>query len=503
MTRLKHSLLAASAFSLLASASFADISADDVWNDWKSYLSGLGYEVSWTEARDGSNLIVSDFVVKSQMDAETGSGQITIGTVTFAEQSDGSVDITMPEVMPIAFTAPSDNGGQTDVKMEYRQSGMDISVSGTPAALQYEYAADTITVLTTEMVVDGKVMSPDENGIELGLSQFAGTMDMALEGKRRYDQALTAGKLDYTMNVADPETSSTFALTGAMDALAFSGTSALPLRVVQADDMDAMLAAGFSVDGTFGYTANDMEFSATSPDGPAAGTVGATDGSVKIQMDQDGVSYSASQSNTSVAMTSADFPFPLSFDIAKSLFSLSTPVRQSETADDFAVGLTLDGFEMSDMLWGLFDPTAQLPRDPATVILDIAGRAKLMFDVLNPDTAALAANPENAPAEFENVDINKLQISAAGADLTGSGAFTFDNTTTPPKPVGAIDLTLVGGNALIDKLVAIGIIQEEEAMGARMMMGLLAVPGDSPDTLKSKIEMNEQGHISANGQRIR
>lgn len=71
-----------------------------------------------------------------------------------------------------------------------------------------------------------------------------------------------------------------------------------------------------------------------------------------------------------------------------------------------------------------------------------------------------------------------------------------------PQPVGGIDLTLVGGNALIDKLVAVGLVPEQQAMGARMMLGLLAVPGDTPDTLNSKIEINEMGHILANGQRI-
>ena len=65
------------------------------------------------------------------------------------------------------------------------------------------------------------------------------------------------------------------------------------------------------------------------------------------------------------------------------------------------------------------------------------------------------------------------------------------------------NLTLSGANALLDKLIAMGFVSEDDAMGARMMMGMLAVPGDAPDTLNSKIEINEQGHILANGQRIK
>jgi hypothetical protein len=34
------------------------------------------------------------------------------------------------------------------------------------------------------------------------------------------------------------------------------------------------------------------------------------------------------------------------------------------------------------------------------------------------------------------------------------------------------------------------------------MMGLFARPGEGPDSLVSKIEVNAQGHVLANGQRI-
>ena len=91
--------------------------------------------------------------------------------------------------------------------------------------------------------------------------------------------------------------------------------------------------------------------------------------------------------------------------------------------------------------------------------------------------------------------------------MSGAGDFTFDNTDLEtfdgfPRPIGAIELQLDGANTLIDSLITMGIVRNEDAMGARMMMGMLAVPGDGPDSLKSRVEMNEQGHILANGQRI-
>ena len=78
---------------------------------------------------------------------------------------------------------------------------------------------------------------------------------------------------------------------------------------------------------------------------------------------------------------------------------------------------------------------------------------------------------------------------------------TFDNSSGTPKPLGAVDMQLVGGNALIDKLVGMGLVPEDQAMGARMMMGLFAVP-TGEDQLTSKIEFKEDGGVYANGQRI-
>jgi hypothetical protein len=70
-----------------------------------------------------------------------------------------------------------------------------------------------------------------------------------------------------------------------------------------------------------------------------------------------------------------------------------------------------------------------------------------------------------------------------------------------PMPLGAIDLKLVGANGLMDKLVTMGLMPQDQAMFARMMMGLYAVPAGE-DEMTSKIEFKEGGEILANGQRI-
>ena len=108
-----------------------------------------------------------------------------------------------------------------------------------------------------------------------------------------------------------------------------------------------------------------------------------------------------------------------------------------------------------------------------------------------------------APGQLNAVNINEIKLNIAGAELTGDGDFAFNNDGMMPVPSGVMNMMLTGGNGLLDTLVGMGLVPEEQAMGARMMMGLFTRPGDGDDTLVSTIEVNEDGSILANGQRIK
>jgi len=118
----------------------------------------------------------------------------------------------------------------------------------------------------------------------------------------------------------------------------------------------------------------------------------------------------------------------------------------------------------------------------------------------------MAALGDAPPGEIHALDVTELRASVAGAELTGAGAFTFDNTdlTTfagAPAPTGKIDLKLVGGNTLLDSLVAMSLLTADDANGARMMMSMFANPGAGPDEMTSTLEFKDKGFF-ANGQQL-
>jgi len=90
--------------------------------------------------------------------------------------------------------------------------------------------------------------------------------------------------------------------------------------------------------------------------------------------------------------------------------------------------------------------------------------------------------------------------------ISGDGAFTFDNNDLEtfdglPRPLGAATVKIEGANGLMDNLVSMGLLPEDQASMGRLMMGMFArATGD--DQLETTVEVNDQGHLIVNGQRI-
>jgi hypothetical protein len=214
---------------------------------------------------------------------------------------------------------------------------------------------------------------------------------------------------------------------------------------------------------------------------------------------KDTLNIQSSGSGLEVDVTTAMLPTPVKITSGPVQFALTSPVMASETAGDYGLVMKLSQFSVSEEAWALFDPNGALKRDPADLAIDISGKTKL--DVIAMAQADEAGTEPPVPAP-ESLNINELMLKVAGAALTGTGAFTFDNSMGVPMPLGEANVTVTGANALIDGLIATGLLAEEDAMGARMMMGAFMSPGANPDELTSKIEAKAGGEIYVNGQRV-
>ncbi|MBE1285272.1 MAG: DUF2125 domain-containing protein [Rhodobacteraceae bacterium] len=496
---------AASVLAISAAAGWADVTAQDVWSDWKSYLSGMGYEITANENASGGVLSVSDVVMNMPMPEENGQAQITMGEITFSENGDGTVDVKLPAEMPVTFSADVEDGEKVDVELIIGQSNPGMTVSGDPDDMTSVYGADSMTMTLKSLMVDGEAIPASVANFTLTMNDVGTNTRSVLSDKRQYTQDMTVETVSYALGFDDPESEDQASISGNLSKVGFNGTAAIPLQV-DSTDMRKMLDAGFEFDGTFNYGGGNSSMSGTG-EGETFGYESQSEGgSLKVAMNATQLVYDVLQTGATVTISSGEIPFPVMVSMAEAGFKLAMPVAQSDEDQEFAFGIRLGDFSMPETLWGIFDPAAILPRDPATIAIDMTGKAKVLFDILDPEAAV--AMGDQPPGSLEALTINELLVSAVGAKLSGTGDFTFDNSDLSsfdgmPAPTGTANLQLNGANALIDKLIQMGIVGEEEAMGARMMMSMFAVPGEGDDALKSQIDFTEEGHILANGQRIK
>ena len=154
----RHLGSSAIAIFITGSAAWADVTAEQVWSDFKTYLEDFGYTVAGTEQASGGTVTVTglNLTMDSPQDGTTAS--LVMDSLSFAETGDGRVRVTMPDRMPLAFsvTPPDTEGEDVSGTVDYTQQGFAMVVSGDPDNMVYTYEAAQMAFALTSMIVDGQ-----------------------------------------------------------------------------------------------------------------------------------------------------------------------------------------------------------------------------------------------------------------------------------------------------------------------------------------------------------
>lgn len=489
---------------LAGNAALAEVTPEEVWEDWKGLLSASGQTLTTeSESRAGDTFVVTGLKVTADQDGA--KSEISIPDLSFRDTGDGSVEVRMSDTIPVMLSSPPAEGedGPTGIGLEVGQPGLTILASGSAEETRYDIDAPTVTIKVTE--VDGVAAADINLVFEVTASDTTGSYTIAGATDKTISSSMNTANVTLNAAFTDPEAGGTFKIAGAMSDLAGTSNSTL-LGSMDMTDMAAALKAGFAMDGAFTYGKTDFTFDFAEGEQTGSGKGSVEGGNLAVKMDKTQLAYGGGAKGVAITVASSDMPFPeLNLGYADSAFNFVMPVAKSEEPADFALLTRIVDLTISDEVWSMFDPTAQLPRDPVTFVLDTKGKAKLTTDLM--DTAAMEALGEGAPGELHALDLTELRLKAVGAEVTGTGALTFDNTDLVtyqgmPKPTGSVELKAVGLNGLLDKVTAMGLVPEDQVMGVRMMMGMFAKMVDGePDTMTSTLEFKPEGFF-ANGMQL-
>ena len=504
MTKWKLAGSTALVLIMSSAASFADVTPEDVWQAWQDGAAAMGQKVTADSAtRDGDALVVKG--VKIAMDGTTG-GTAAFDTISFKDNGDGTVGIVLPDSYPVTVVAPEKGSdtGKTDLTINVAMPGATITASGTPDALSYKTDAPEVTIALGDIKpADG---SKVDATAELKLTGVTGTyLVEGAESGKKLTEDFAAKSFDLKVKGTDPKTQSAFDMSASI--ADFGGKVAIDgMPGGTITDLNAALKAGFAVDGGFKYGATSFDINANDAGKPTkvAGSLGG--GDLAITMDASKLHYASGSKAVSLTINSPDIPVPdLTVGLGEAAFDLLMPVAKSDSSADFALLTKIVDLKVSDAIWGMIDPTAALPHDPATLIIDTKGTATMTKDIMAEANAVEGGN-DAPPGMLNSLNLNQFDLKIAGAEVTGNGAFTFDNSDMTtfsgvPAPTGKIDIKATGVNALIDTLVKMGLLPQDQVMQGRMMLAMFANTSTTADEITSTLEFKDK-HFFANGQQL-
>jgi hypothetical protein len=381
-------------------------------------------------------------------------GALLMGSTAFAQVT--------PEDVWTKFQEFSVSSGQTVTTDSVNRNGDTLEVRG--LVMTFEDPLNAVKQTIAEM----NFKDNGDGTVEITMSD---TIPLTMSSAGDPSVGAPASSMDMTI----VQTDAVMKASGTADApfidftaasISAKGTMTDPTGATNIDVMMNNLAGGYA------FTANDFKYNFTS----GAGTISVGNPSVPFPI------------NIGFAELTTDFQFPLTTTAEPVPFTLVTK---------------LVDFTLPPEVWGMADPTGQLPQDPATLIIDTAGSIRLLADL----NASPAAGEIPPPPELHSLSIRDLQLKMVGAALSGSGDLTFDLTDTAtfggiPTPTGLLNFKLDGANGLLEKLAAMGLVPEDQLMGARMMMGMFAtMAADGSDSMTSEVEFRDKG-LFVNGQQL-
>lgn len=470
---------------------FADVTPEEVWQSWQDMAKASGQTISVESAtRDGDTLVVTNITMKGATPDVQFDNLLSV--LRFTDAGDGTVLVEMPPAYPINMTLPvaPDRPKPVQIALEINQEGAVLTASGDPDAVNYDLTAPNVKIKLNRL----EGVAAQNLTVEATLADITGRYATDPTGKITSDFTIGGVALAVVGNDATGEVR----LTSAIKDVAMTGSGKMMGTMAGPDLMAALTEGAYSA-SQITYGSADFDVEVTAPAGPSTVKGTSQSGAISASIGAEGIDYAVSQKGLSVAITSAEMPVPnmnLKFD--ETAFGIKMPLVPSETSQPFAFTTKLTNMTLSDEIWAMFDPMAALPRDPLNLVIDTEGMVKV--------TKAMAPNPENPselPAQFESMTLKELQLSAAGAELTGTGAGQMDYPAAgAPVPSGTFDFKLTGANALMDNLVAAGFLAADQLMMPRMMLAMVGIPDPAGgDALISKIEIKDKG-VFANGQKL-
>lgn len=481
--------LALAALLMAAAPATADVTPREVWDGWLASLDGNEADITTSSVEEtGGDIVVTGLSISAETD-DGGRYALAVDEVALVQNGDGTVGVTVSPEYPIVLGGTDTDGVETETHL--RVAHPDLKMTVADDGTTHVFSAPSIRIAIEKIMENGEPL--DMSG-SLALSDTDGQYDVG--GDEGAESRFSAAEITFDLAGTDPDTSEPF--TARVGLQGFDSTNVLQLFGVDTATLARRLPEGSSLEG--GFTTDSASFSflseTESEKAAFSGTLGP--GRTRLGISGAGLDQVTETSDVALSFSGSSIPLPeLTLEVADASVGLRVPLLAKEEVQPYGLSLSMLGVALDEGLWNMVDPAGILPRDPGEIEVDLSGDMLVEQDVD-------ARDMSDGGDEVRSMLINTARLAIAEAEIDAGGELQIEQTAEGiPSPTGRIDVTLTGATRLLDRLVQVGIVPQQQAMGARMMLSMFATPGTTDDELVSAIRFTEDGHVFVNEQQVR
>lgn len=511
MTPFRTAMLCLPVIALPAVPALA-LTAEEVWADWTRLARAADVTIAATTRREGDRLVVSGISIPVGPPGER--VDLQLDRIELQDLPDGRVAVLLPPSFPVTVEGPGPDGRER-VILTASAPALSLVVSGIGETAAFDLTAPSLalTLDRVEPAIDETVevtVALADLVVEHRMDLLAETQEVAttaslgaLRGEARFDDG-KAERGTITLDIAGMTSALTAVLPPGFVPDPAADPDQSPPTLPEVLDF---LAAGLRLSGEATVTgfALNADMTGSSKGGVADITLGS--GTFSAGLDQSAAHYEIALGR--VGIKGRDLPEPDLSDIEMSVdeagYGISVGIGDLVSPQDARFWMRMTELTLPPEAWAEADPSSALGSEPISWALDVTARYALGAEMLQSDWAPTPG--VFPPMDLIEVALKELAFSGAGIGVGGAGALGFDESDLVtfegvPAPEGKLSFTAEGVNGLIDRLVAAGMVPEDEVAGFRFGLMFIAKAGATPDSLVSTLEFRDKGFF-LNGVKIR
>ncbi len=513
-TRYFFGIAAIAMSATVAVPAYAGLTAQQAWDATTKFYTSSGYKIEiGQKTESGGVLTLNNVTMINELPNGGGHVKIHSGWIKLSEVDVGAVEMTMAPNVEISATMQGNGAGNSE-KSVFRAHFMTTNyrtlIAGSPDNLNVDTRMSKGILFVDELRPNGRPLPVDSTFVINDISTQYVFQPATADTLGHSSGTSTIGSIVANFSVTEPGGDGFISGSANLSGFSFGGSVTMP-DYSKYDRTDPMFGLkvfrdGMSVDGSFIVASSAMSFDSNIGGKTNSYSQTAKDTRLGFAMSRDHIKYEINERDIKAKVKSSDLPVPeINLALDELSFGILLPTAQKSEPSDFKAKVAVRGLSANEALWAMIDPGQALPRDPVTMAVSVSGKLMVLMNMMDPQ--AMKKGIKGPPWIPTAINLDELTVSALGALLTGKGSFKVDLASGKtmdgmPVPVGSVNLDLKGAFGLIDKLIGMGLVQSDQAIGFKGMLAAFARPVGE-DHFASKIEVTPDGAVLANGQRIR